>query len=155
MTTINIPLDPATARSLCGRDQRLGLIALAALRSCRGRDERELDPVASPEPETPVEARTSVAPPRPVEADDAEAADMANATIEPPAPSIKPTCSDAADIAPTYAAPEANVASGAVPAIGPMAARDGDVYIAHYYARLPGDASRNPYTRLGGTTPDA
>ncbi len=30
------------------------------------------------------------------------------------------------------------------------AASAGGVYIAHYYARLPGDAAANAYTRLGG-----
>ena len=35
----------------------------------------------------------------------------------------------------------------------PLPDRAGDVYIAHYYARLPGDVNQNPYTRLGGATP--
>jgi hypothetical protein len=150
MTTVEIPLDPTTARGLRRCDQRLGLIALAALQSCQGRDEREHDPVAPPEPESPVEARTGVALPRPAEAGDLGSADAPDATIEPPTPSFEPARPDAGHIAATYAAPEMSVASDAVSAGEPPPTRGGDVYIAHYYARLPGDANRNPYTRLGG-----
>lgn len=156
MTTVEIPLDPVTARGLHGPKQRLGLIALAALQSCQSRDEREQDLPALPvESEQPVDAEAGVLSlPAMMEAEEIEAVDWPDMKTDPAAPTDEPTFSNPASITVAHASGDGSSAPSPVPA-APPPIRAGDVYIAHYYARLPGDGNRNLYTRLGGPAPHA
>jgi len=156
MNTIEIPLDPATARGLQRPHGRLGLVALAALQTCLGREEPEHDVVDRPvDPELPVAAQAGAVSSRAkVGPDEIDAVDWPDPKIDPAAPSAAPRSSSTTSFAETHttraAIFEPTAASPAAPAM-----HGGDVYIAHYYARLPGDANRNPYTRLGGPIPYA
>ena len=155
MTIIEIPLAPVTADGLHRPDRRVGLIALAALQTGQAREEQgnEGDCPSGPEPSAEAEAAVA-SPTAMVDADEVDAVDWRDATIEPPAPSFEPASSDVAHTAPMHAASEASFVPVADSA-APPPIRAGDVYIAHYYARLPGDAARNLYTRLGGPAPHA
>lgn len=143
--TIEIPLDESISLGLRHHDQRVGLIATAALQPPRPAPQTA-DPVAEePVAELPPTSRADDSPPpasgeRFIDVSDPAseaAASIGAASIE----SESPMGPDAA---------MGTVMSSAPTESAPRADRGGDVYIAHYYSRLPGDANQNPYTRLGG-----
>ncbi|MFW6145739.1 MAG: hypothetical protein ACOC7R_00230 [Planctomycetota bacterium] len=140
--TIDIPLHPAAVAALRrGARYARGVVARAVLGKV-GRPpattEVEVEPDPAAEVPAPVFERRD--PPEPPE-DDAF-------VFDPPA-------ADARTVDPPTGGGEAPAAAQGPPARRILApdvapAPRGDVYIAHYYARLPGDTAINPYTRLGG-----
>ncbi|NLF32501.1 MAG: hypothetical protein GX591_16620 [Planctomycetes bacterium] len=133
--TIDILLDPVLAAALRrgGRDGR-GAAALAVL----GQAGRPEAVQAAGEPEPPAEPQAQAAEPFEAPPDAGEQTSAFDAAAEAAWP-------QAAETTGTHVAPPRRPgAHDAAPA------PRGDVYIAHYYARLPGDTAVNPYTRLGG-----
>ena len=142
--TIDIPLDPAVVAALRAGDTDPRRAAARAVLGMVGR---------RPAPQ-PVEDVPDLAP---------EAALPAFEDVRTPDPAAAaslfrpPASGEAADVDDLTVPPAANVLAEtaitparAIAAADPAPAPRGDVYIAHYYARLPGDTAINPYTRLGG-----
>jgi len=145
-STVEIPLEEATLRALRHGGDPIGLAALAAIQS--------RPPTASKTETVDVEPDIASAPVPGREAVVIETDHRTETTerLEPapdaadPATESPLTMSDTDP--PTVAPPAGTLLPVSQPAPGAMT-RGGDVYIAHYYARLPADSNQNPYTRLG------